>query len=127
MRIALHRHFAVRAILLVAVLAALGLSAVAIGFSGDADVEVARLIELLDLEPGTTVAEIGAGNGWLTVEVADLVGQTGHVFSTELSESRRAEIEQARLKSELAQAGFEHVETGEGPGAYHYISVFTRP
>lgn len=207
MRIALYRHFAIRAILLVAVLAALGLLAIGIGFRGDAEVEVARLTEALDLEPGITVAEIGAGDGWLTVEVANQLGAAGHVFSTELSEGRRAAIEQAvvdaslanvtvvaagednanlaadccdaifmrrvyhhlsdaaainktlyaalkpsgtlavieftsdgwlgrvtgmgitpaRLESELVQAGFEHVETNDWPGAYHYIAVFTRP
>lgn len=32
--------------------------------------EVTRLAELLSLREGMTVAEIGAGTGWLTVEVA---------------------------------------------------------
>ena len=96
------QRFAVRAVLLVAILAALGLLAIGIGFTGDADVEVARLIQLLDLEPGTTVAEIGAGSGWLTVEVAEHVGPSGHVFSTELSESRLAEIEEAVADASLS-------------------------
>ena len=36
-------------------------------------------------------------------------------------------ITPARLQRELAEAGFEHVETTDWPGAYHYIAVFTRP
>ena len=90
-----HRRFIVRAVLLVVILMVAGLVAVVAGFRGDRDVEVTRLVELLELHPGNTVAEIGAGNGWLTVEVAQRVGPSGHVFSTEISDRRRATIEQA--------------------------------
>jgi len=32
-----------------------------------------------------------------------------------------------RLVGELTRTGFEHVETTDWPGAYHYIAVFARP
>lgn len=57
--------------------------------------EVNRLAELLSLREGMTVAEIGAGSGWLTVEVARRVGPSGRVYSTELSAARLDEIRQA--------------------------------
>ena len=53
------------------------------------ETEVERLAQLLDIQPGDTVADVGAGDGWLSVEVAMAVGEAGHVFATELSGRRR--------------------------------------
>jgi protein-L-isoaspartate O-methyltransferase len=58
-------------------------------------VEVNRLAELLSLHEGMAVAEIGAGSGWLSVEVARRVGPSGRVFSTELSAATLDDIRQA--------------------------------
>jgi precorrin-6B methylase 2 len=57
--------------------------------------EVHQLTELLSLREGMTVGEIGAGRGWLTVEVARRVGPSGRVYSTELSAARLDDIRQA--------------------------------
>ena len=59
------------------------------------ETEVERLAQLLDIQPGDTVADVGAGDGWLSVEVATAVGEAGHVFATELSVRRRDDIRQA--------------------------------
>ncbi|MCY3845930.1 MAG: methyltransferase domain-containing protein, partial [Acidobacteria bacterium] len=61
--------------------------------------------------PGDTVADVGAGNGWLSVEVAQRVGPGGRVFATELSAPRRDAIRAA-----VAGAGIRNVtvvEAGE--------------
>lgn len=63
--------------------------------------EVNRLVELLSLRQGMTVAEIGAGSGWLTVEVAQRVGPSGRVYATELSAARLDDIRQAASEAEL--------------------------
>ena len=96
-----HRRLALRVLLVVVAVAAIGLATIIVTFTGDRDGEVARLLELLDLEPGRTAAEIWAGTGWLTVEAAQRVGPSGRIFSTEISESRRAEIEQAVVNASL--------------------------
>ena len=73
--------------------------------------EVNRLAELLSLREGVTVADIGAGSGWLTVEVARRVGRSGRVYSTEISADRLEDIRQA-----AAAAGLSNVivlEAGE--------------
>jgi precorrin-6B methylase 2 len=64
--------------------------------------EVNRLAELLSLREGMTVAEIGAGTGWLTVEVARRVGLAGRVYSTEISADRLRDIRQAAAAAELS-------------------------
>ena len=46
------------------------------------------LIEVLELRPGSIVAEIGAGSGELTIAVARHVTGTGHVYTSELGDER---------------------------------------
>ncbi|MXZ71975.1 MAG: methyltransferase domain-containing protein [Acidobacteria bacterium] len=78
---------------------------------GDGESEVDLLAALLEIQPGDTAADIGAGSGWLSIEVARLVGGTGQVFATELSPQRRDDIQEA-----VAAAGLDNVtvvEAGE--------------
>jgi len=44
---------------------------------------VAFMIELLNLEPGNKIFEIGFGSGWQTAILAEIVGGTGKVFAVE--------------------------------------------
>jgi len=57
--------------------------------------EAPRLFDLLELKPGMTVGEIGAGRGEMTVEMAKRVGPSGRVYSTELDPARLADIRAA--------------------------------
>lgn len=45
---------------------------------------VAAMLQLLDVQPGHRVLDIGAGSGWTTALLAHLVGPTGRVFGVEL-------------------------------------------
>jgi ubiquinone/menaquinone biosynthesis C-methylase UbiE len=61
--------------------------------SGEAD----RLAAALGVHAGSTVAEIGAGTGWLSVAMAERVGSDGRVYATEIAGDKRAQIaERAR-------------------------------
>jgi ubiquinone/menaquinone biosynthesis C-methylase UbiE len=57
---------------------------------------------LLKLEPGMTVADVGAGSGYFARLLAKQVGPTGRVFATELDPRMVAHIE--------AQAKAEHLD-----------------
>ncbi len=77
----------------------------------DDEAEVERLAEVLEIQPGDAVADVGAGDGWLSIEIAALVGESGQVFATELSANRRDAIRTA-----VAAAGLDNVtvvEAGE--------------
>jgi ubiquinone/menaquinone biosynthesis C-methylase UbiE len=63
--------------------------------------EAERFIETLGIEPGMTVADVGAGDGWLAVEVAHRVGPGGHVFATEIDPQGLAEIRAAAARERL--------------------------
>jgi ubiquinone/menaquinone biosynthesis C-methylase UbiE len=54
--------------------------------------EAARLIEILGLSAGASVADIGAGGGEMTVEIARQLGKDSRVFSTDVNQDRLREI-----------------------------------
>jgi ubiquinone/menaquinone biosynthesis C-methylase UbiE len=58
------------------------------GQIASAAIEVPELVRLLDLEPGMTVADVGAGFGAWTVQFARVVGPTGRVFATDIGEAQ---------------------------------------
>lgn len=57
-----------------------------------ADVEVPRLIELLELKPGMTVADVGAGFGAWTMRFARELGPTGRVYATDIGAAQLAAL-----------------------------------
>lgn len=71
--------------------------------------DAARLITALHIGPGSSVAEIGAGSGALTVAMARAVGPTGRVFSNELNPRQREATERA-----VKSAGLSNVTVVEG-------------
>lgn len=75
---------------------------------GGDESEVERLAGVLDLQPGDVVADVGAGDGWLSIEMAAMVGESGHVFATELAADRREAIRAA-----VAAAGLDNVTVVE--------------
>lgn len=57
-----------------------------------ADVEVGRLVALLRLEPGMTIADVGAGLGPWTLRFAQWTGPSGHVYSTDIGDEQLAAL-----------------------------------
>jgi ubiquinone/menaquinone biosynthesis C-methylase UbiE len=64
--------------------------------------EVERLAAWLDIQPGTRVADLGAGDGTFTVSLARRVGPSGHVYATEIDAERLADIRQAVTEAKLS-------------------------
>ena len=60
--------------------------------SGASPVEVDKIAAVLALEPGMTVADVGAGDGDFAVELARRVGAQGRVIATEVEEDKVAEL-----------------------------------
>lgn len=46
------------------------------------------VLKELDLKPGDTVADIGAGDGWWTEKIAEVVGTQGTVYAGEVAEDK---------------------------------------
>lgn len=64
------------------------------------DSEIDRLIQVLDLKPGVSVADVGAGSGDLSVAIAKRVAPNGTVYSTEIDPKKLDKIRQTVQKEE---------------------------
>jgi ubiquinone/menaquinone biosynthesis C-methylase UbiE len=54
----------------------------------------AKLLPLLKLKPGDAVADVGAGSGFYTFKLVDLVGEKGKVYATDIQKQMLAIIAQ---------------------------------
>ncbi len=84
---------------------------------------VAIMCEVLDLEEGQKVLEIGAGSGYHAAIVSKIVGNKGHVFSIERFESLAQKAKQ-NLKS--AKINNVTVEIGDGSLGLEKYSSYDR-
>ena len=64
--------------------------------------EVERVAAWLEVQPGTRLADLGAGDGTFTVALARRVGPSGHVYATEIDTDRLADIRRAVTEAKLA-------------------------
>lgn len=51
----------------------------------DKKLQVNRVMDLLGLKAGSSVADIGAGGGWFTMHAADRVGPSGTVYAEDIN------------------------------------------
>ncbi len=91
------------------VVAAVGLGAFLFPTQRRTEQEAARIAEAVNLKPGWTVADVGAGDGRFTVELARRVGLHGRLLATEIEAKSLAEIQAA-----AASAGLRNVTVLEG-------------
>src|ERR1700739_3892014 len=61
--------------------------------------QINRVMDVLGIEPGKNVADIGAGSGWFTVRAAQRVGGSGMVFAVDINPEAIRYIDE-RLKKE---------------------------
>lgn len=87
----------------------IGLALAVAGGCRTLDAESQRLEEVLSLTPGEIVADVGAGEGEWTLEMARRVGPSGRVFATEIDPERIRQIRKA-----VAEAGVANVTIIEG-------------
>ena len=71
--------------------------------------ELARVFELLDIESGDVVADVGAGDGKWSVAVAEQVGPEGRVYATEIDPN---DLE--KIRDRVAREGATNVSVVEG-------------
>src|SRR5688572_5074450 len=70
-------------------------------YAQDNATDTTKLIDVLQLKPGIVVAEIGAGNGALTVALARHIGPMGRVYTTELGADRLRRLREAVDKNDV--------------------------
>jgi ubiquinone/menaquinone biosynthesis C-methylase UbiE len=69
--------------------------------AADDAADAARLIEVLGIHAGASVADIGAGDGVLTIPIAHTVGPAGRVYATELGGSPLEQLRKALTRTDV--------------------------
>jgi len=83
-----------------------------------ADIEVRRLVSLLRLEPGMTLADVGAGLGAWSLRFAEWTGRSGHVYATDIAEEQLT-----ALRAVVARKGLTNVTILAGATASTNLPV----
>ena len=80
--------------------------------AGAAESEIDHLVQILGLKRGSTVADVGAGSGEVSVAMAKSLGPEGKVYSTEIEAKLLNRIRSVAQKAEtpnvIVIAGTEH-------------------
>jgi ubiquinone/menaquinone biosynthesis C-methylase UbiE len=79
-----------------------GIPARALAWGTDSAAMADRIAAMLKLKPGDSVAEIGAGHGYMAVRIAEKVGPSGHLYATEVDSAELEEIARRAADAGLA-------------------------
>ncbi len=63
--------------------------------------QIERVMDILEIKEGKSVADIGAGGGWFTVIAARRVGERGKVFAVDINEESKTFIDNRAKKENL--------------------------
>ena len=66
-----------------------------------AEIEVPQLVEMLELNPGMTVADVGAGFGAWTMRLSTWLGPAGRVYATDIGPAQLAALREAVQRERL--------------------------
>jgi len=67
----------------------------------DERLQINRVMDILGIAPGKSVADIGAGSGWFTVRAAKRVGDTGTVYAVDINPEAIRYVESRIRKEKL--------------------------
>ncbi len=67
----------------------------------DTRLQINRVMDMLGIEPGKNVADIGAGSGWFTVRAARRVTGSGKVYAVDINPEAIRYIDQRAKKEQL--------------------------
>jgi len=66
-------------------------------------IDTGKIFEAIDVREGSTVCEVGAGDGDLSIAAARIVGPKGRIYTSELGEERVNALQEKIEDSSLAQ------------------------
>jgi len=94
-------------------LVAIGLLFAAPAAAHDLVEEATLIVELMNLRPGMHVADVGAGNGEFSEEIAHRLGGAGHVYVNEIDDGELIKLRKRIEKTELTNMSLVVGETDD--------------
>ncbi len=76
---------------------------------------VAMMCDLLEIQEGQKILEIGTGSGYNAAVMAEIIGKSGHIYSIE-----RVEKLAIFARENLEKAGYSNVDVIQGDGSLGY-------
>jgi SAM-dependent methyltransferase len=67
----------------------------------DKKLQIERVMDILNIHPGSTVADIGAGSGWFTVRAAKRAGDQGMIYAVDINPEAIKYIKDRTQKSNI--------------------------
>ncbi|HEY1659348.1 MAG TPA: class I SAM-dependent methyltransferase [Candidatus Sulfotelmatobacter sp.] len=67
----------------------------------DQRLQINRVMDILGIAPGKSVADIGAGSGWFTVRAARRVGESGVVYAVDINPQAIRYVDNRATKEQL--------------------------
>lgn len=68
--------------------------------------KVAQILEMADVQLGNNVADIGCHQGYMSIRLADFIGETGNVYSVDVREDRLN-----KLNDIASERGIKNIKT----------------
>lgn len=81
--------------------------------------EAIEFMKLSGLKEGMTVLEVGCGTGHMAVELAKVVGKTGKVIASDISETQLAIAKQTAIEAKCTNIEFLQLDINEPLSAYY--------
>jgi len=83
----------------------------------DERLQINRVMDILGITPGSSVADVGAGSGWFSVRAARRVTESGHVYAVDINPEAVRYIEERAGKEGLhhVQAILSHADDPKLP------------
>ena len=75
--------------------------------------EAATVMDMAGIEPGMSVADIGAGDGYYTVRLAERVGKTGRVLAEDIQQKAIDALGQRVARQRLDNVSIKHGEADD--------------
>ena len=94
--------------------------------SSFAEREIPELAKLLELQPGMTAADVGAGFGACTIELSKVVGASGRVYSTDIGASQLAALRNVAKRDGHANVVIESAAASTNLPALCYHAILIR-
>ena len=66
------------------------------------NLQIDRVMDILKISKGKSVADVGAGSGWFTVRAAQRVGEKGKIFAVEINEDAIKYINERAQKEKFS-------------------------